>query len=126
MIQAIKPNLNFTGRIMNHQKEVLTEEDQKIPLALFVVFARRLGTTSLAGMTHYVYVQDLVFAVTRPEPYSFLEKALLPLDSEVWWWLIGFLAFGVMVNTTLCVRNEGESAAAEHDVSVLLCFRPRN
>jgi hypothetical protein len=42
-------------------------------------------------------VTDYVFLVSRSAPYSFFEKALLPFDSEVWYWLIGFLAVGLLV-----------------------------
>jgi hypothetical protein len=99
MIQAIKPNLNFSGRVINLNYDFVSEIDYLYPQVFLSPHARRkIGVgTSTGDMTHYVFVQDLVFVVTRPEPYSFFEKALLPLDAEVWWWLIGFLAFGVMV-----------------------------
>jgi hypothetical protein len=42
-------------------------------------------------------VTDYVFLVSRSPLYSFFEKALLPFDQEVWHWLIGFLAAGLLV-----------------------------
>jgi hypothetical protein len=42
-------------------------------------------------------VTDYVFLVSRSAPYSFFEKALMPFDAAVWYWLIVFVAFGLMV-----------------------------
>jgi hypothetical protein len=58
------------------------------------------------ALTHYVYVRNMFFLISKPKPYSFLEKALLPFDPEVWWWLIGFLAFGVMVIVVVTFMNQ--------------------
>jgi hypothetical protein len=49
------------------------------------------------AMTHYTHVQDQMFIVSRSAEYTMAEKALLPLDSEVWYWLIGFMAVGMIV-----------------------------
>jgi hypothetical protein len=49
------------------------------------------------GVAHYICVFDHVFLVPKPVPYTYLEKALLPFDSEVWFWLIGYLTVGVIV-----------------------------
>jgi hypothetical protein len=40
---------------------------------------------------------DYVFLVSRSAPYSLLEKALMPFDADIWYWLIVFVAFGLMV-----------------------------
>jgi hypothetical protein len=40
---------------------------------------------------------DFIFFVSRSAPYSFLEKALMPFDSEIWYWLVGFVAIGILV-----------------------------
>jgi hypothetical protein len=48
-------------------------------------------------MTHYIVFYDRLFYISRSPPLSFLEKALLPFDDEVWYWLIGFLVVGVAI-----------------------------
>jgi hypothetical protein len=40
---------------------------------------------------------NYVFLVSRYAPYSYLEKALMPFDSEIWYWLIGFMVVGLLV-----------------------------
>jgi hypothetical protein len=47
--------------------------------------------------TYRFHVIDYVFLVSRPAPYSFFEKALMPFDSEIWYWFIGFVVFGLLV-----------------------------
>jgi hypothetical protein len=54
--------------------------------------SRRIFTPSYSFL-----VIDYVLLVSRSAPYSFFEKALLPFDSEVWYWLIGFVAVGLLV-----------------------------
>jgi hypothetical protein len=46
---------------------------------------------------YYINTFDHVFLVTKPAPYTYFEKALLPFDDEVWFWLIGYLTVGVIV-----------------------------
>jgi hypothetical protein len=55
------------------------------------------GRPFYLGVAHYIMAIDNVFLVPKPAPYTYLEKALLPFESEVWFWLIGFLAVGVVV-----------------------------
>jgi hypothetical protein len=40
---------------------------------------------------------DRLIIMSKSAPYSYLEKALMPFDPDVWYWLIGFLVFGVLV-----------------------------
>jgi hypothetical protein len=54
-----------------------------------------------------VSVHDYVFVISRSAPYSYLKKALLPFDDEVWWCLIGVLAVGVVVIVAVsCMRRQ--------------------
>jgi hypothetical protein len=36
------------------------------------------------GVPHYIIMFDHVFLEPKPAPYTYLEKALLPFDDEVW------------------------------------------
>jgi hypothetical protein len=47
--------------------------------------------------THCITFSDQTMIVSRSAPYTMAEKALMPLDNEVWYWLIGFVVFGVVV-----------------------------
>jgi hypothetical protein len=49
------------------------------------------------AMTHYTHVDDQMFIVSRSVPYTMAKKAMLPLDAEVWHWLIGCVAVGTIV-----------------------------
>jgi hypothetical protein len=40
---------------------------------------------------------DYVFFASRSAPYSFYEKALMPFESVIWYWLIVFVAVGLLV-----------------------------
>jgi hypothetical protein len=96
--ETIESNLNFTSKAVSIRNTTTAD------FGMYQHSMRLVESSHVEGksfkeqtMTHYIYVRHLVFIISRPEPYSFFEKALLPLDSDVWWWLIGFLAFGVMV-----------------------------
>jgi hypothetical protein len=51
----------------------------------------------LVSFPIFITVSDQMFVVSRFEPYTMGEKALMPFDAEVWYWLIGFVGFGVVV-----------------------------
>jgi hypothetical protein len=97
ILKEIESNLNFTSKIVSNNTTYADFSMDHHSMRMIESFYREGKNFKYYTLTHYIYVQDLVFVVSRPEPYSFLEKALLPLDAEVWWWLIGFLAFGVTV-----------------------------
>jgi hypothetical protein len=56
-----------------------------------------LQGTKIFTPTFSFFVTDYVFLASRSAPYSFSEKALMPFDSEVWYWLIVFVVVGMLV-----------------------------
>jgi ABC-type methionine transport system permease subunit len=79
--------------LVYHEKDGMIND---LSLRLNIVAAIPEKQSYIAS-TFTFFVVDHIFLVSRSEPYSFLEKALMPFDSEIWYWLIGFLAFGVLV-----------------------------
>jgi hypothetical protein len=59
--------------------------------------------------THHISISDNVILASRPAVYSFLQKAFLPFDLQVWFWLIGFLLFGMIVIIVVsCLSREAQ------------------
>jgi hypothetical protein len=58
------------------------------------------------AITNPVFDGYKLLFVTKFLPYTMLEKALLPFDPEVWWWLIGFLTAGVVSITVVSFMKE--------------------
>jgi hypothetical protein len=52
-------------------------------------------------MTHHITVSDQIIIVSRSVPYTMFEKALMPLDDDVWFWLLGVVCVGVVVIVVL-------------------------
>jgi hypothetical protein len=103
----IESSLNFTSRI------VYIRSAQFVDLWIYQNSMRMIENIEIEGrmfkeylLTHYLFVHDFLFFITRSEPYSIFEKALLPFDSEVWWWLIGFVVFGVMFIVVVSFMNQ--------------------
>jgi hypothetical protein len=78
-------------------------------LELYPIPTRLLGSrTDLDTKTfplHCITFSDQTLIVSRFAPYSMAEKALLPLDDDVWYWLIGFVGFGVGVIVVLSLMR---------------------
>jgi hypothetical protein len=94
--KTIESSLNFTSI-------VLTSENQ--PYDFFMLFspARMMLVDPIAdstfkpfSSTYSFLIVDFHFLVSRSAPYSYLEKALMPFENEVWYWLIGSLSLGVI------------------------------
>jgi hypothetical protein len=110
VIKAIESNLNFKSKIVLSNEstthDYILRQNSMRMVDSFEFEAKTFKQYRQYTLTNYVYVHDVVFIVSRPAPYTFLEKALLPFDAEVWWWLIGFLAFGVMVIAVVSFMNK--------------------
>jgi hypothetical protein len=101
----ISSKLNFSSKTIDSvsQKEQLSENiprDFSLFLSSFrIVLWSQVKNKTIGKntITHHVTVYDRIFLVSRSAPYSMLEKALLPLDDAVWFWLIGFAVVGVII-----------------------------
>jgi hypothetical protein len=93
----IEKSLNFKSIIVDIDLKHSREHD--FIMALFspriIPALQRKGHKF--SLTSHCLITDYVFIVSRFAPYSFFEKALLPFDPEVWYWLISFVAVGLLV-----------------------------
>jgi hypothetical protein len=107
IFKAIDSNLNFESKILPLKSATYAD------FSVYLHSMRMIESFQIEGknvkgytLTHYVRVRDLVFYISRSAPYTILEKALLPLDSDVWFWLIGFLVIGVVVIFILSLMSQ--------------------
>jgi hypothetical protein len=98
--RLFESSLNFTTKLVNSIEE---EDLEKSSLDFVVNFAPtrtilrdNQKVENKLEITHFLFEGYQLLVVTRFPPYSILDKALLPFDPEVWWWLIGFLTVGVV------------------------------
>jgi hypothetical protein len=129
--EAIETSLNFSIVVLS-KEDNSTDPDLIFNSGFFnmVPNAEYQPRKYYSGVAHYIVTTDKVFFVPNPVPYTYLEKALLPFDSEVWFWLIGYLAVGVFVivvcelrkqnNSEICVWVESQSSDVELGVSLML------
>jgi hypothetical protein len=99
VLRIFEYSLNFTTKLISQEERFMG-----IDIILAVTPMRLVRTNEHTGeilrflsQTHHVSISHQVCVASRPALYSFLEKALLPFDNEVWYWLIGILALAVLV-----------------------------
>jgi hypothetical protein len=104
-------SLNFTSKFIS-SRELLNESVQ-YDIHLSINFLRLNHVTEHNGkkfrwdtQTHHVSISHRVFVASRQAPYSFLEKALMPLDIEVWHCLVGVLVMAVLVIVVVSFANQ--------------------
>jgi hypothetical protein len=100
--------LNFTSKwvIFDTFKQIFTTE---VLNEDFLLMSQQMRMSAKENrqydekntMTHYVAVSDQIIIVSRSVPYTMFEKAVLPLDDDVWYWLLGFVGVGVVVIVVL-------------------------
>jgi hypothetical protein len=100
----IESHLNFSSKyvIFNYFKDNFTTEvlDHDIHLVserMRMSVKQNRKSDDKFTMTRHVAMSDKIIIVSRFLPYTMAEKALMPLDDEVWYWLIGFMGIGVGV-----------------------------
>jgi hypothetical protein len=101
--EIFQRSFNFSAKYVisdNSQKFVNKEVPNDFAIIFFpkrviVIKENRVVKFKLA-FTHHAIIANTMLIVSRFLPYSMLDKALMPFDPEVWCWLIGFLAFGVV------------------------------
>jgi hypothetical protein len=103
IFKLIRYSLNFKPKFVvfdRSSQKYLTEEvptDFKFKFeSTRIELKKNENLKKKRAITHYIFDGYHLLIVTRFPPYSMLDKALLPFDSEVWWWLIGFLTAGVV------------------------------
>jgi hypothetical protein len=96
--QAIEKSLNFKTIVVDSSDPKST---QRTDFAMSMFPSRAIPLFSKKGIefssTSYCRITDYVLLVSRSEPYTYWEKALLPFDEEVWYWLTGLLVFSLFV-----------------------------
>jgi hypothetical protein len=100
--------LNFSSKWViydnlkqEHTTEVLGEDFALMSQQMRMSPKDSKGGNEQYTMTHHIAVSDQIIIVSRSVPYTMFEKAVLPLDDDVWYWLLGFVGVGVVVIVVL-------------------------
>jgi hypothetical protein len=103
IFELIETSLNFTAKWVIFYQDSNTFPTEELPTdielsikSMRMVLRDNQKLKWKLSITHPILDGYKLLLVSKFLPYSMLEKALLPFDPEVWWWLIGFLAVGVV------------------------------
>jgi hypothetical protein len=99
---VIAPTLNITTNwTFDYGDEIGKRGEGKFDLFFVAVPMRMAQQFSYMEIrfvpSRCITFSDQTLIVSRSAPFTIAEKALMPLDADVWYWLIGFVGFGVGV-----------------------------